>query len=116
VGIFTALLAESGHGDDGFYCTGKNGVQTTCSSAAAIPFFVRGVGGFFLAAGGGNGGLEAIGIIDSLVQISGITMITYGLVAKKSVLVRDKTASDFTLMPTPIAGNGRVGMGLSGTF
>jgi hypothetical protein len=115
-GIFAGLLANSGHGDDGFYCTGAHGLQTTCSSAAAIPFFIPGVGGFFLAAGGGTGTLKAIGIADSLAQLGGITLITYGLVAKKTVLVRDRVGSDFTLLPMPFAGNGRAGLALGGTF
>ncbi len=110
-GVLAAMLSGSSRGDNGFNCS-----PNPCSVAPTIPFFLPGIGPFIIAGESGTGALTAMAIADGLVQLGGIAMIAYGLAVPTTQLVRDKSASSFTMTPTPVFGNGRAGMGLVGTF
>jgi hypothetical protein len=80
--------------------------------------FIPGLGPFAAMATRGNSAYGNVALAgDALAQGAGIAMFIIGLTVKHDVLVEDEPRrSGVELTIAPIAGAGRAGLGLVGTF
>jgi hypothetical protein len=93
-----------------------------CSNGSWGTLFIPAVGPFVAMGNSGNGAVGNFWLaFDGVVQVAGLTMLTIGLAAPKTVLVRNDLGSNsdkggLKLALAPIIAPNRQGAGLVGTF